>query len=55
MKLEVMKPAIASMPFEKAMKYLLSLGANCVELGAGGYLGDAHIKPNELIGHPEVE
>lgn len=53
MKLGVMNPAVASMPFEDAMKYLSSLGVNCVELGAGGYPGDAHIKPNELIGHSE--
>jgi len=53
MKLGVMNPAVASMPFEKAMKYLASLGVECVELGAGGYPGDAHIKPTELIGHPE--
>ena len=53
MKLGVMNPALASMPFEEAMKYLSSLGVDCVELGAGGYPGDAHIKPNELIGNPE--
>lgn len=53
MKLGVMNPALASMPFEEAMKYLKSLGVQCVELGAGGYPGDAHIKPAELIGHPE--
>lgn len=53
MKLGVMNPALASMPFEDAMKYLHSLGVNCVELGAGGYPGDAHIKAAELIGHPE--
>lgn len=53
MKLGVMNPAVASMPFEEAMKYLSSLGIDCVELGAGGYPGDAHIKQCELIGNPE--
>lgn len=53
MKLGVMNPAVASMPFEEAMKYLSSLGVDCVELGAGGYPGNAHIKPGELIGNPE--
>ena len=53
MKLGVMNPAVSSMPFEEAMKYLSSLGVDCVELGAGGFPGDAHIKPAELIGHPE--
>ncbi len=53
MKLGVMNPAVASMPFREAMKYLSSLGVDCVELGAGGYPGDAHIKPAELIGNPK--
>lgn len=53
MKLGVMNPAVASMPFEEAMKYLSSLGVDCVELGAGGYPGDAHIKPAEIIGNPQ--
>ena len=53
MKLGVMNPAVASMPFKEAMEYLASLKIDCVELGAGGYPGDAHIKPQELIGNPE--
>jgi len=53
MKLGVMNPAVASMPFKEAMEYLASLKVDCVELGAGGYPGDAHIKPAELIGNPE--
>ena len=53
MKLGVMNPAVASMPFKEAMEYLASLKIDCVELGAGGYPGDAHIKPAELIGNPD--
>ena len=39
MKLGVMNPAVASMPFKEAMEYLASLKIDCVELGAGGYPG----------------
>lgn len=53
MKLGVMNPALASMPFKEAMEYLASLKVDCVELGAGGYPGDAHIKAEELITNPE--
>ena len=53
MKLGVMNPALASMPFKEAMEYLASLKVDCVELGAGGYPGDAHIKAEELIGNAE--
>ena len=53
MKLGVMNPVLNNYPFEKALEYLHSLGVQCVELGAGGYPGDAHIKPSEIIGHPE--
>ncbi len=53
MKLGVMNPVLNNYPFDKAMEYLHSLGVQCVELGAGGYPGDAHIKPSELIGNPE--
>ena len=52
MKLGVMNPVLNSYPFEKAMEYLHSLGVQAVELGAGGYPGDAHIKPSEIIGNP---
>lgn len=53
MKLCVMNPVLNDYPFEKALEYLHSLGVQSVELGAGGYPGDAHIKPSEIIGHPE--
>ena len=53
MKLGVMNPVLNSYPFEKAMEYLHSLGVQAVELGAGGYPGDAHIKPSEIIGNPD--
>ena len=51
MKLGVMSPALASMNLEDSLKYLNGLGVQCIELGAGGYPGDAHIKPSEIIGN----
>ena len=48
-----MNPVINFMPFEKALEYLYKLGVQCIEIGAGGYPGDAHLKPEELIGNPE--
>lgn len=53
MKLGVMNPVLAGMKVEDAFAYLGSLGVQTVEIGAGGYPGDAHLKPSELIGKPE--
>lgn len=54
MKLGVMNPVLAAMSFEDALAYLHSLDVHAVEIGAGGYPGNAHLKPEELIGHPEA-
>ena len=54
MKLGVMNPVLAAMPFEEALAYLNSLDVHAIEIGAGGYPGNAHLKPEELIGHPEA-
>ena len=51
MKLGVMNPAVSSMPFEDALKYLSGLGVQTIEIGAGGYPGNAHLKPEEIIGN----
>ncbi len=53
MKLGVMNPVLSSYKFEDALSYLHSLGVDCIEIGAGGYPGNAHLKPEELIGNPE--
>lgn len=53
MKLGVMNPVLASYGFEDALSYLHSLGVQCIEIGAGGYPGNAHLKPEELIGKPD--
>ncbi len=54
MKLGVFTPVVSQMSLEEALSYLSGLGVECVELGAGGFPGDAHLKPAELIGHPEA-
>lgn len=53
MKLGVMNPVLNSYSLEEALKYLNSLGVQALEIGAGGYPGDAHLKPAELIGNKE--
>ena len=49
MKLGVMNPVLSSMDFEDALKYLSELGVQTIEIGAGGYPGDAHLKPAEIL------
>ncbi len=53
MKLGVMNPVLNEFSFEDALKYLNSLGVQCIEIGAGGFPGDAHLKPAELLSAPE--
>ncbi len=52
MKLGVMNPVLASFPFEDALKYLTSLDVHTIEIGAGGYPGDAHLNARELLDDP---
>ncbi len=54
MKLGVMNPVLNQYGFEDALKYLYSLGVQAIEIGAGGYPGDMHLKPEELIGKPDA-
>ncbi len=53
MKLGVMNPVLSSYSFRDALAYLHSLGVNAIEIGAGGYPGNCHLKPSELLGNPE--
>ena len=50
MKLCVMNPVLAGYPFEKALQYLSERGVHCIEIGAGGYPGKAHLDPQVLLG-----
>lgn len=54
MKLGVMNPILKGLSFEEALQYLASLGVQTIEIGTGGYPGDEHLKPRELLGNPEA-
>ena len=48
-----MNPVLRAMDFENALKYLNSLDVHAIEIGAGGYPGDFHLNPEELLASPE--
>lgn len=50
MKLGVFAPAFENMAFEDMLDYVVSVGVQMVEIPVGGYVGDAHCKPKELLG-----
>ncbi len=49
MKLGLFTVSLADKPLPKALDYAWSLGCEAVELGAGGYPGNAHCDPHELL------
>ncbi|MBQ8944114.1 MAG: sugar phosphate isomerase/epimerase [Clostridia bacterium] len=49
MKLGVFTTLLSNLPFEEALKYFKSLGIEMVEIGCGGYPGNAHANPDELL------
>lgn len=53
MKLGVMSPVLNSMSLEESLKYLNSLGVDCLEIGAGGYPGKAHLDPKDYLDNPK--
>ena len=53
MKLGVMSPVLNSMGLEEAIKYLASLGVDCMELGVGGYPGKALCDAKDFLDNPE--
>jgi sugar phosphate isomerase/epimerase len=52
MKLGVFAVMFSARPFEQALDYIQSVGVQMVEIGCGGYVGDAHCKPAELLNDP---
>ena len=52
MKLGVMSPVLNEMGLEEALKYLSGLGVDCLEIGAGGYPGKAHLDPKDYLDNP---
>jgi sugar phosphate isomerase/epimerase len=49
MKLGVFAVMFGAMKFENALDYIVSMGVEAVEIGCGGYVGDAHCKAAELL------
>ena len=53
MKLSVLTNLFGGMPLEEALKKFEALGVEAVELGCGGYPGNAHCNPKELLASDE--
>jgi sugar phosphate isomerase/epimerase len=49
MQVGVFAVLFSAMKFEDALDYVKSVGVEAVEIGCGGYVGDAHCKPNQLL------
>ena len=49
MKLGVFTVLFGQKPFEEALDYIASKGLDAVEIGTGGYPGDAHCNRTELL------
>ena len=49
MKLGVFTTLLSDLPLEEACKYFHSLGIQMVEIGCGGYPGNAHADPDTLL------
>lgn len=49
MKLGAINVPLSGMPFDAAMQYLASLGIEAVEIGCGGFPGNAHCDPEILL------
>ena len=52
MKLSVFTVALADMKFAEACAYLREKGVQAVEVGCGGYPGNKHADPKELLSNP---
>ena len=49
MKLGLVTVPLGDMPVEEMLKYVSGLGVEAVEIGVGGYPGEAHSHPEELL------
>ena len=50
MKVGVFTVLFSERPLEEALDYLRDAGCEAVEIGCGGYIGDAHCQPKKLLG-----
>lgn len=53
MKLGVFTTLLSNLELEEALKYFTSLGIEMVEIGTGGYPGNAHANPDVLLNSDE--
>jgi len=53
MKLGVFAVLFGNKSFEETLDYLAAQGVESIEIGTGGYVGNAHCNPQELLQHPE--
>ncbi len=49
MKLSVLAVLLSNLPVKEALSYIKKAGADAVEIGCGGFPGNAHCKPAELL------
>ena len=49
MKIGVFLVLFQNEPLEKALDYVKGIGAEAVEIGTGGYPGNAHLNPEEFL------
>jgi sugar phosphate isomerase/epimerase len=54
MKLGVLTVPLSARPIEKALEYLAGLGVQSVEIGTGGYPGNAHLNPVAALEDPSI-
>ena len=50
MKVGIFTVLFSGRPLEETLDYVKQAGCTAVELGTGGFPGDAHCKPSELLG-----
>lgn len=50
MKVGIFTVLFSGRPLEETLDYVKQAGCSAVEIGTGGYPGDAHCKPSELLG-----
>ncbi|MCM3762433.1 sugar phosphate isomerase/epimerase [Alkalihalobacillus oceani] len=53
MKVGVFAVLLATEPLHEVLDYLQKKGINTVEIGTGGFVGNAHCNPSELLANPE--
>lgn len=53
MKIGALTVPLYSMPLEKALAYLKSIGVQAAEIGCGGFVGNTHCNAKELLADPQ--